>query len=715
MEGQPASKSVRYEIRLINSPLTECLQAIFHQKIHVFSKFLAISMFAYAGAMIRVGFQYYKIWKIETNYCVLYPNIIGSFIMGFVVANKDQFFNSTNDKVTRALYVAITSGFCGSLTTFSSWAIESNKNFFLQMDLSYGNHFGSYNGGRFFEWLTSMIIGAVVPLATLRFGKYLASTSANTNESEIPPGQNGCATVLNYINDYSVIILSLISTALVIGIPIAVDQTWIFIVYTCIFGAIGAITRYFLSKLNSRNPKFPIGTFACNVIGTLLMATFILLSKFAVDYYDVSTQALLFGLVNGFCGCLTTISSFVNELDTLAPRDAYIYGISTSFISQFGIMVIYNAYAYSSVPPAVVMPPPIDLCYTNYVLCDSILTKLGCDSTNTDYMNVACTTPGDYTTFIGKCGCGKFQTERIIEAVIDSQTRHNITNSMVSAWPRNPNQVDDPMEVFDYCLTYENSCDHYLNRIGCANELRTINGCSRRGIDQVASQCVCGSHDASKRVQELITDVALARRYDLYNFTGYGTLTTVDYGSIFENVCSKMLEHVNCPVALKTNIGCEITRNYATWVGQCGCGSNYDLSLIIAEDTYDSLLKNYLYSLLHKPDPAVQVWDMCYSFHSICSLFLDTIACPSALRSVIPCGNVDTNSTSFNGTYPYGQLVNFTSVCHCGNLQYLSDRSYESVIDALSLEQINTQYIYIPPPMSPYTAVINTNPFLQLL
>lgn len=286
---------------------------------------------------------------------------------------------------------------------------------------------------------------------------------------------------------------------------------------------------------------------------------------------------------------------------------------------------------------------------------------------------------------------------------------------MVTVWPRYPSQVEDPMEVFDYCLTYENMCDNYLNRIGCPSHLRTSNGCSRSGIQHVASQCVCGSHDtASGRVQELITDVALARRYDLYPYTGYGTLTTVDFCSAFENVCGKMLEHVNCPVALKTNIGCATPGDYSTWTGQCSCGS-YDTSLRVAEDTFDSLTSNFFYSLLHKPDPTVQVWDLCYSYNSNCNFFLDTIACPSALRSVIPCGVVDVNGTSYNPTYPYGQLVNFTSVCYCGSLQYLNERSYEAVVDALSFEQINTEYIYVPPPTSPYTLVVSSNAFNQLL
>jgi hypothetical protein len=61
--------------------------------------------------------------------------------------------------------------------------MECNKNFFLQWDLSYGNDIGSYNGGRFFEWIVSMLIGTVVPLASLRLGQDLAKLSSKNNEA----------------------------------------------------------------------------------------------------------------------------------------------------------------------------------------------------------------------------------------------------------------------------------------------------------------------------------------------------------------------------------------------------------------------------------------------------------------------------------------------------------------------------------------------------
>ena len=69
--------------------------------------------------------------------------------------------------------------------------------------------------------------------------------------------------------------------------------------YETVFGAVGAYLRYAVSGWNTLLPAFPVGTFAANISGTWLLALFTLLSKVSVDYYDVDTQAVLFGLSTG--------------------------------------------------------------------------------------------------------------------------------------------------------------------------------------------------------------------------------------------------------------------------------------------------------------------------------------------------------------------------------------------------------------------------------
>ena len=98
------------------------------------------------------------------------------------------------------------------------------------------------------------------------------------------------------------------------------------------------------------------------------------------------------------------------------------------------------------------MPPPINFCVRTQSVCGDLLTKLACPSHLS--INHQCDDMHDYSTFVGNCSCGSFNTGRPIELVIDSQAKGNGSNSLVMVWPDRPSTVQDPTQVFDYCLSY---------------------------------------------------------------------------------------------------------------------------------------------------------------------------------------------------------------------------------------------------------------------
>ncbi len=70
-------------------------------------------------------------------------------------------------------------------------------------------------------------------------------------------------------------------------------------------GATGSVLRYLFSNMNA---SFPWGTFAVNILGSLLIGLLVgLVSKGVLS----SEMKLL--LVTGFCGGFTTFSTFANE------------------------------------------------------------------------------------------------------------------------------------------------------------------------------------------------------------------------------------------------------------------------------------------------------------------------------------------------------------------------------------------------------------------
>jgi len=102
-------------------------------------------------------------------------------------------------------------------------------------------------------------------------------------------------------------------------------------------GAAGAVSRYFLSRhLNARRDLgLPLGTLLVNLIGSLLvgMLAAYLLQPVDGSGWQGSGGPLWAGLGIGFCGSLTTVSSWSLESLTLflrrRPGAAVVYGILT--------------------------------------------------------------------------------------------------------------------------------------------------------------------------------------------------------------------------------------------------------------------------------------------------------------------------------------------------------------------------------------------------
>lgn len=213
--------------------------------------FCGISVAAIYGAFVRIGISYYNIWRIETNYCIMYAQIIGCVFMGFLIKNKESFFTGNYPylRLRRIMYTILTSGLCGSITTFSNWQMECNKNIFILADFSWGNLMGTYTGGRFFEWSVCLWIGVALPLMALHLGYFVAELLQGTGTGQINQSVNtiesntsavSCSCTLQEILLFVVFFLT---SSLAILLPTLVFPTWIHITYTAVLGIAGAYLR----------------------------------------------------------------------------------------------------------------------------------------------------------------------------------------------------------------------------------------------------------------------------------------------------------------------------------------------------------------------------------------------------------------------------------------------------------------------------------------
>ena len=79
-------------------------------------------------------------------------------------------------------------------------------------------------------------------------------------------------------------------------------------------GAVGSVCRYLMSWMNGAS--WPWGTFAVNILGSLLIGLLIGLASKGI----VSPEMKLL-LVTGFCGGFTTFSTFANESFCMMKAD----------------------------------------------------------------------------------------------------------------------------------------------------------------------------------------------------------------------------------------------------------------------------------------------------------------------------------------------------------------------------------------------------------
>ncbi|PYH91690.1 hypothetical protein BO71DRAFT_401131 [Aspergillus ellipticus CBS 707.79] len=304
----------------------------------------------------------------------------GSLVMGFLLEDKNLFReewgqpNNSNShgngngspedtqerakqhktvKKTIPLYVGLTTGFCGCFTSFSSFI----RDVFLALTNDLSNPststIASRNGGYSFMALLAVILTTVaLSLGGLIFGSHLALAL-----DPITPTFPFRFT-RRFLDPLFAVLgwgCWLGAVFLAIWPPDRHDharEIWRGrAVFAIVFAPLGCLLRFYLSMLlNARLPTFPLGTFVVNMFGTIILAMCYdlqhvaglgtaLVAATASTSIFTSCQVLQ-GVMDGFCGSATTISTWVAELNGLSRRRyAYFYG-TVSVAVALGFFVI---------------------------------------------------------------------------------------------------------------------------------------------------------------------------------------------------------------------------------------------------------------------------------------------------------------------------------------------------------------------------------------
>lgn len=294
--------------------------------------FCALSVSAYFGILARIYLTELAAWNGLPLFPAFYSEVVGTAIMGFVLSHKQLL--ETNHKFT---YQALATGLCGSLTTFSSWNNDA-----ATVLIQYGEE-DPDNITRVIGWITVLLVGFGMPIVALKFGEHVGYLSPwadkRTGEKvyEMPKKATRMFEITSYIIFWG------IATSVVVTIPLLLFNRHDFM-FSFVLASLGAYIRWHLSPLNSTFQHFKLGTFLVNVLGTWILGIAYILDHHHEDEVGIEVKGLLYGATAGFCGCLTTVSTFAVELTTLSFPAAYLYGLSSVLAAQVGLIAIRGTY-----------------------------------------------------------------------------------------------------------------------------------------------------------------------------------------------------------------------------------------------------------------------------------------------------------------------------------------------------------------------------------
>ncbi|OVA11679.1 CrcB-like protein [Macleaya cordata] len=268
----------------------------------------------------------------------------GSFLMGWL----GVVFRGDISRFSDFLAIGLSTGYLGSLTTFSGWNQK-------MLDLS-------VNG----KWCVAAfecLIGMFLVAKSISFGIQTAEGFGwllkQLRKEEGSQSERPCSSI-NYKWHLAVLVLLLLILGLLWGVNGALLNKWLNdgirnttnaqVWLACIVGPPGVWVRWFLARFNGqglgRNGSMkwiPFGTLIANVSSASMMAGLALLKKVVKTE---RCEIIATGIQLGFLGCLSTVSTFIAEYHAMIqserPWRAHVYAAITILLS-FGLgTLIYS-------------------------------------------------------------------------------------------------------------------------------------------------------------------------------------------------------------------------------------------------------------------------------------------------------------------------------------------------------------------------------------
>lgn len=279
----------------------------------------------------------------------LYPdlpsNMLGSFLMGWF----GIIFKADIRHISDHLIVGITTGYMGSLTTFSGWNQKM---------------VGLSSTGHWVYAIAGIVLGMFIVNESITIGaetgerlrslilKYIRERSSIGHKYDWEQWRVDTRTKQSVLLSVMMILMSflwILSIALaVVKVRSLADGAVLWM--GCSVVPPGVWLRWYLARLNGQGigkqgsfKWLPIGTLAANVLAAGVMAALAVTSKVV---HTKQAMTILSGIQLGFLGCLSTVSTFAAEVYTMRRSGqiarAFVYAASTFLLSFVLGTLIYS-------------------------------------------------------------------------------------------------------------------------------------------------------------------------------------------------------------------------------------------------------------------------------------------------------------------------------------------------------------------------------------
>lgn len=278
----------------------------------------------------------------------IWSNFTACVVMGIAV-DSVEFWNHGSmaslysSKSVIPMYTFVTTGFCGSLSTFSSIMLEMLE-YAADLKPSGYSHYPNLAYG-IMEFLSVLIAQISVSMAGLKLGKHL---------SQLVDDHLGAKMTLKIYKKVELMLVVLGTLAwiavIVVSATVCNHRDWSL---SGLIAPIGVYTRFYLSKtFNPKVKNFPFGTFLCNFIGTITLLVFYLLNRGKLTsggriVSSVTSCQALDSLSDGYSGCLSTMSTLAVELSSLPTWKGYRYGAVTVLVCFIVMLLIAGSYNWA--------------------------------------------------------------------------------------------------------------------------------------------------------------------------------------------------------------------------------------------------------------------------------------------------------------------------------------------------------------------------------